>query len=385
MVTQPGSTSVLLLTQPSVVSKVMEPLPPFQSERQTLYTPADEFFENIVSLLRNMLGVESTTIIVTDGEQRWLKASTGLDPDEIYSDVKFYAGVPIYSVNDEIIGTISALDSCERDLPPSQIQALEDVARVVTDFYELRRLALSDGLTGLLTRRAFENEAERLTQLCSRHRHPLTLIYFDVDHFKSINDTYGHPAGDKVLKAVAETCRTYLRQSDVFGRLGGEEFAVLLPETDEKNAVMVAEKLRIAIGAMRFNFQDTTVAVTSSFGVATQSDRTYDLSTLLARADTAMYQAKQAGRNRCMVWGAGDRVETVVRRRVLKAGQVAFSGTHASIDCTVRSLGQAGAGLDLVTTMNVPDEFHLLIRSDKLRVACKVVSRTRTHLDVEFI
>ncbi|MEQ3649205.1 MAG: GGDEF domain-containing protein [Hyphomonas sp.] len=363
----------------------MEPLPPSHSERQTLYAPADEFFENIVSLLRNMLGVESTTIMVTDGEQRWLKASTGLDPDEIYSDVKFYAGVPIHSVNDEIIGTISALDSSERDLPPSQLQALEDVARVVTDFYELRRLALSDGLTGLLTRRAFENEAERLTQLCTRHRHPLTLVYFDVDHFKSINDSYGHHAGDKVLKALAETCRTYLRQSDVFGRLGGEEFAILLPETDEKNAVMVAEKLRTAIGAMRFNFKDSTVAVTSSFGVATQSDRTYDLTTLLARADTAMYQAKQTGRNRCMVWGAGDRVDRVVRRRVLKAGQIAFSGTHASIDCTVRSLGQTGAGLDLVTTMNVPDAFHLLIRSDKLTVSCKVVSRTRTHLDVEFI
>lgn len=355
------------------------------SKSEEHYAPADEFFQNIVSLLRNMLGVESTTITVTDGQQRWLKASTGLDPDEIYSDVKFYAGVPIHSGDNEIIGTISALDSNERELPPGQLKAMEDVAKVVTDFYELRRLAVNDGLTGLLTRRAFENEADRLLQLCTRHRHPLNLIYFDLDHFKSINDTYGHHAGDKVLKAVSETCRGYLRQSDVFGRLGGEEFAVLLPETEESGAILVAEKLRMAISAMRFTFNGDTIAVTSSFGLSTQKDRKYDLPTLISRADAAMYEAKNSGRNRCIVWGATDRVERAVRRRVLKAGQIAFTGSHASIDCTVRSLGQEGAGLDLVTTTNVPNEFRLFIRSDELSVSCKVVSRTRTHLEVEFI
>ncbi|WP_084396737.1 GGDEF domain-containing protein [Henriciella aquimarina] len=355
------------------------------AENDITYAPADEFFQNVVKLLRNMLGVESATISVTDGQQRWLKASSGLDYDDIYTDVKFYAGVPILSVDDEIIGTLSALDSEERTLSPGQLQALEGVARVVTDFYELRRLAVSDGLTGLLTRRAFEEEAERLAQLCTRHRHPLNMICLDVDHFKSINDTYGHAAGDKVLRAVSETCRSHLRQSDVFGRMGGEEFAILLPQTDEDGAILVAEKLRVAIGAMRFEFGGKTVRVTASFGVASQKDRQYDVATLLGRADAAMYQAKQTGRNRSVIWGdETDRVERVVRRRVLKAGQIAFAGTHASIDCTVRSLGQEGAGLDLVTTTNVPDEFRLLIRSDKLSVSCKVTARTRTHLEVEF-
>ncbi|WP_084417982.1 GGDEF domain-containing protein [Henriciella litoralis] len=357
---------------------------PTRSEDDVTYAPADDFFENIVDVLRNMLGVESATISVTDGEQRWLKASSGLDHEDIYSDVKFYAGVPILSADNEIIGTLSALDSKERTLSPGQLQALEGIARVVRDFYELRRLAVSDGLTGLLTRRAFEEEADRLAKLCTRHRHPLQMICLDVDRFKSINDTYGHAAGDKVLKAVSETCRAHLRQSDVFGRMGGEEFAVLLPQTDGDGAVLVAEKLRVAIGAMRFEFNGETIGVTASFGVGTQKDRRYDVATLLGYADAAMYQAKQTGRNRTCVWGEADRAERVVRRRVLKAGQIVFAGSHASIDCTVRSLGQEGAGLDLVTTMNVPDEFRLLIRSDQLSVFCKVTSRTRTHLDVEF-
>lgn len=363
----------------------MQPLRSEPAHQGAEYTPADKFFENTAHLLRNMLGVESATIMVTDGQQRWLKASTGLNPDDIYNDVKFYAGVPIHSVNNEIIGTLSALDSNERILPPTQLAAIEDISRIVTDFYELRKLAVNDGLTGLLTRKAFEDEATRLTDLCRRHRHPLNVIYFDVDHFKSVNDKFGHEAGDKVLRAVSETCRTHLRQSDVFGRLGGEEFAVLLPETDQKGAILVAEKLRIAISAIRFSFRDETVGVTASFGVAGHEDRNYDLNEMLGRADSAMYEAKQSGRNRCVTWGSHDRVNRVVRRRVLKSGQIAFYGQHAVIDCTVRSLGQEGAGLDLVTTANVPGEFRLIIRSDDLSVACKVVERTRTHLEVEFV
>ncbi|MEM5516752.1 GGDEF domain-containing protein [Henriciella sp. AS95] len=350
------------------------------------YTPADGFYENIVTLLRNMLGVESATISVTDGQQRWLKVSSGLNSEDIYNDVQFYAGVPILSVNKEIVGTLSALDSRNLTLAPGQVQALDDISRVITDFYELRQLAANDGLTGLLTRRAFEDEGNRVAQLSARHRHTLHIVSFDVDHFKSINDTYGHAAGDKVLKAISKASMSQLRQSDVFGRLGGEEFGVLLPETDEKGAILVAEKLRVAIGSLRFEFAGKTMGVTASFGIATQKDRKYDLPTLLNRADAAMYKAKQTGRNRCVTWGDNaDVVQRVVRRRVLKAGQITFAGSHASIDCTVRSLGQEGAGLDLVTTSNVPDEFRLVIRSENLRVGCRVLTRTRTHLEVEFL
>ncbi|KCZ54425.1 hypothetical protein HY29_14295 [Hyphomonas beringensis] len=346
--------------------------------------PSSSNFDNIIALLRSMLMVETVTISIAYGQHEHLLASSALPQDDIYSNVQFFAGVPIYSYEKEIIGTLSVMDSRPRELTPNQLTSLEDVSRVAADLFELRKLASIDGLTGQMTRRAFEQEASRVLQLSSRHKHKVSMIGLDVDHFKSINDTYGHAAGDEVLKKVAQTCAETLRTSDMLGRLGGEEFAVLLQETDHEGATQVAEKLRKAISLLRFEFDGKTVGVTASFGISSNAHADYDLSKLLEQADAAMYKAKQTGRNRCVAYGDEKLPERVVRRRVLKSGQIQFAGNAANIDCTVRQLGQDGAGLDLVTTANVPNEFRLHIRSDGLTANCKVIERTQTHLDVVF-
>jgi diguanylate cyclase (GGDEF)-like protein len=130
----------------------------------------------------------------------------------------------------------------------------------------------------------------------------------DLDHFKRVNDTYGHSTGDLVLQAIAETCQRKLRKSDIFGRYGGEEFVIIMPETDEQRAWNVAERLRRSIVHISIPINDGAIAITISLGVATLSpedlcsDNSGDLlEKLIDKADQALYQAKQAGRNRVIV------------------------------------------------------------------------------------
>jgi diguanylate cyclase (GGDEF)-like protein len=158
--------------------------------------------------------------------------------------------------------------------------------------------ARTDFLTGLNNRHAFEETAVTEISRAHRYGHPLSLVVFDLDRFKEINDEYGHAAGDTVLFTVAQTARMELRDSDVLGRLGGEEFAVLLPGIGLEAGLTTAERLRIALEENAADYGDHDVPFTASFGVTAlyESDRTLD--SLLQRADQAMYRAKQQGRNR---------------------------------------------------------------------------------------
>lgn len=387
---------------------------------EILDSPREEAYDRIVRLMRAIFGVDTAIISVIDAHRQWYKASEGigqteaalhetfcrhtiaqdgplvvpdasLDPrfaDNPYvkgdAGVRFYAGFPLKTKRGYSIGTLCAVDHEPRPFTDEEVQILEDLAAIVIDQMELRERAMTDELTGILTRRAFKEEGERLAALANRHKHNLTAICFDLDHFKKINDTYGHAVGDEVLRRVSEACRSHVRKSDVFGRLGGEEFAILLPETDRKGGLEVAEKLRRDISLLRFDVGDQTIGVTASLGVAAFDLSTKDLDMLLVRGDTALYQAKHEGRNRVMAWGSGDIQATSPRRRVLKAGKVSFNNGGSTIDCTVRSLGDAGAGMDLISTADVPNEFRLIIKSDGLDTSCKVTARTRTHIEVEF-
>lgn len=165
-------------------------------------------------------------------------------------------------------------------------------------YKEKRQEAITDELTGLYNRRGLfelgQHEVERLR----RFEEPLSAIMIDIDHFKQINDAHSHKVGDQVLRALAQRCKHILREVDLIGRYGGEEFAILLPGTNLENACHVAERLRQEIEIMPVPTDHGPVPVTISLGVTTATPDLKDLAVLLDRADTAMYQAKQAGRNR---------------------------------------------------------------------------------------
>lgn len=165
---------------------------------------------------------------------------------------------------------------------------------------EQQRLALLDTLTQLPNRKAYEQRLAEESERWKRYGRPLTLAVCDLDHFKSINDQFGHLAGDKVLRIIAKTLRGRLRKSDFIARIGGEEFVILLPETDRAEAQRALETLRDAVAQCPFHFRDQRIAVTVSIGIAAFSaDATPE--TVFDRADTALYRAKEAGRNRCIV------------------------------------------------------------------------------------
>ncbi len=187
----------------------------------------------------------------------------------------------------------------------TEIQSLnaELEARVAMRTEELEKLAMLDPLTGAGNRRHLEQRAAAEIQSCQRDHQSLCLIIFDLDHFKHINDTWGHPVGDVVLRQVVKTAKDLLRPSDFLARIGGEEFIILLPGTNEQSGETIAERIRLAIAALQIKTeQGNIVTLTASFGIVVMNDP-FDLETSIARADGALYQAKQAGRNQIKLAG----------------------------------------------------------------------------------
>jgi diguanylate cyclase (GGDEF)-like protein len=158
--------------------------------------------------------------------------------------------------------------------------------------------SLTDPLTGVVNRRGFFQRGERLLMRARFARAPMALIMFDLDQFKRINDRYGHHVGDEVLTAFCKVATTHLRPNDLFGRIGGEEFASLLPDTGLEEAVWLADRARAAIDAASYQAGEHSIHTTVSVGVAFCNDTTADLAGLLKAADQALYRAKKAGRNR---------------------------------------------------------------------------------------
>ncbi|MCW9040170.1 MAG: GGDEF domain-containing protein [Rhodospirillales bacterium] len=162
---------------------------------------------------------------------------------------------------------------------------------------DLRHQASTDSLTGIMNRRRFSEVAAEEMLRAARYKHPLSLLVFDLDHFKKINDTYGHAVGDSVLKRVVSLSIPVLRGADIIARYGGEEFTVLLPETGMDGAVKMAERLRKAIEEARFDVGAGSARVTISVGVAQMGGDDFDVDTILEKADKALYTAKSDGRN----------------------------------------------------------------------------------------
>ena len=165
--------------------------------------------------------------------------------------------------------------------------------------HQLKELASTDALTGTLNRRAFMEEASGLLQLAQRYKHPLSLLMIDADHFKKVNDTYGHQVGDRVLIHLSNIMRHCLRGTDRLGRVGGEEFAVILPETDLEQTGVLIERLLSAVRSATIEIEDAPPPrVTVSIGVATLNPLSTDIDALMKQADVALYRAKNEGRDR---------------------------------------------------------------------------------------
>ena len=218
--------------------------------------------------------------------------------------INSYVGAPI-QIKGEVIGFIN-LDSGQPNFfkksDAERLRAFADQAAIAIEnarlYQGMQQLAITDELTGLYNRRGLLELGKREVQRAHRFNRSLTLIWMDVDHFKDINDAFGHEKGDEVLRKVIERCKSEVREIDIFSRYGGDEFIIILPETSLEGGEQVAGRLcelvhKVVVASFLGN-----IHVTASFGVASLGGTATDLNALMTRADQAMYAAKQAGRDR---------------------------------------------------------------------------------------
>jgi len=309
---------------------------------EVLDTEPEEAFDRITRLAKMVLQMPMVVVSLVDRDRQWFKSRQGVEAVETARDIsfcthtirdsqplivtdaladprfaksplvlgephiRFYIGVPLRTRDGFNIGALCSMDTKVRQLSDAQIKILEDLAKLVVDELELRLLASTDSLTGAMSRRSFYDQTAREIARAKRHGVHLSCALIDVDHFKSINDTHGHGVGDLVLKRVVSICKSELRASDYIGRVGGEEFAIMLPETLLATAIEVADRLRKALEATTIEVSGQSVHVTASIGVTECTGAEQNTDLLLQHADAAMYQAKSAGRNRVVCYSKSD-------------------------------------------------------------------------------
>jgi diguanylate cyclase (GGDEF)-like protein len=304
-------------------------------ELDILDTPPEEAFDRITRIARVVLQAPMAMISLVDRDRQWFKSRQGVEDEETprhfsfcthtiqqdvplivpdalldarFSDsplVKFdgkvrsYVGVPLRLPGGHNIGALCVNDVVPRDVTPEQIEILQDLAGLVVDELQLRKIAFTDSATGVMTTRCFHALANRRIALARAEARHLSCIMIDVDSFKTINEVGGHAAGDRVLAYVAALCTEGLPEDDLVGRMGGDEFAILLLDADLERARLKAEALRAKLD----RFADGTLPhATASFGLSHLQPEDSDIKDLLAKADKALYAAKRAGRNRVEVY-----------------------------------------------------------------------------------
>jgi diguanylate cyclase (GGDEF)-like protein len=216
--------------------------------------------------------------------------------------------IPMFH-EDETVGVLTVLSS-ERDAFTSHLFELLKVLAAQASLSisnallheEIRMLALTDGLTGLYNHRHFQERLSEEFKKAERFSEPLSLILTDIDHFKKVNDTYGHPAGDMVLKGFSGIIRETVREIDIPARYGGEEFAIMALKADADEARKIAERIRKRVEAHRFEADGVSIGVTVSLGIASYPRDASSREELIERADQALYKAKESGRNRTVLY-----------------------------------------------------------------------------------
>ncbi len=321
--------------------------------RETLLldTAPEPEFDELVATAAAVCGVPMSVVSLIDDKRQFLKAAIGIEvretPREIaFCDyairqpgmlmvedarqddrfrnnpavtpedgIRFYAGVPLLNRDGHALGTLCVFDRRPGALNEAQASALKALAQQVNSRIELRvqrrqleralaelrqanlmleHLAATDGLTGLAHRRTLDDRLGWEIAQRNRNHRPLAMLMCDLDHFKARNDTFGHEDGDRTLRQFAELLRHTVRESDLPARYGGEEFAVLLPETDEPRALVLAERVVEAVRAAQWPHRPVTVSI----GVGAITIPGQPAQELCRAADAALYAAKHAGRNR---------------------------------------------------------------------------------------
>lgn len=226
------------------------------------------------------------------------------NPDIKLGMISYY-GTPVNWPDGTPFGTFCALKNIAGEFNSEQINIINEFAAVVetllkqvTTQDELRILAEHDHLTQVYTRGYLLEKLQHEFERFKRYNTPLSIIFLDVDHFKSINDSYGHGTGDLALKLIAGELITKQRQTDFVGRLGGEEFLICLSNTELNDSIKQAERLLKLIRAITMEVNNTSIDITASCGVAQVNSHDDTVEKLIARADKALYKAKEAGRNR---------------------------------------------------------------------------------------
>ncbi|MBU0650777.1 GGDEF domain-containing protein [bacterium] len=174
----------------------------------------------------------------------------------------------------------------------------KDVTTLRSDKEQMEKLSVTDGLTRVYNRRYFESKIHEEFNIAKKFQTKLAIIFIDIDHFKSFNDTHGHQAGDEVLRQLSSVIDGVLRKNATLFRYGGEEFVILLSETDDKDAYFVAQRIRTVVEEHNFMFNNKPLKVTVSLGVASYPLHSLEIDEVLVKADKALYQAKNSGRNR---------------------------------------------------------------------------------------
>jgi two-component system cell cycle response regulator len=261
---------------------------------QTARGPVDIIIVNAAA--RAFDGLRFCAALRSDEASRNMPVLVIVDPDDRPRLVKALE----IGVNDILTRPIDPQELSARARTQIKRKRYTDFLRQNLD--HSLELAVTDQLTGLHNRRYMETQLAALVKRASMGGEPVAALMIDIDHFKKINDTYGHVAGDSVLRQLAGLVRPRIREHDIFGRVGGEEFGILLPEVDLLGAKVVAEKVRIAVEAASFLIKDETFGATVSLGCASLDGTTQDSAErLYERADKALYAAKRAGRNRVVV------------------------------------------------------------------------------------
>lgn len=300
---------------------------------EVLDTPQEETFDRITRVASVVAGVPISLVSLIDEERQWFKSRVGLDASETPRDISFcghailgneplivpdaskdprfsdnplvidgpvirlYAGMPLTVAGGARLGTLCVIDTAPRQLSEAQVSALRDLAAITVHELELRRVAMTDFLTGAFNRQMLASISKMELSRARRHQEYFCFAALDLDHFKQINDKFGHAAGDAVLEQISGLCKGMLRHEDSFFRLGGEEFGILLANTGLKDALLTMERILRKIEGTRIEVDGHSLHVTASIGLTEYWPGEESFDEIIRRADTALYEAKGAGRN----------------------------------------------------------------------------------------